>query len=125
MPLQYEITEESTLLVRASGNVTYAEVQSAFDDLLKEPRRADAGDVRVLADAREVTDVPSTKDLRTIAQNLGTLLGRGRSSIAVVTESAFVYGIARMFGVFAERVSVNVRAFRCMDEARAWLASGG
>jgi hypothetical protein len=119
MPLQFEFTDKSTLFVRASGNVTYAEVQRAFDDLATNPRHN--GDVSVLTDARQVTDVPCTADLRVIAEDLRRLFGRSPGTIAIVTESPFVYGVARMFGVFAERVSVNVRAFRCMEEARTWL----
>ena len=50
-----------------------------------------------------------------------TLVDGGLSTMAIVTEEGFVYGVARMFAVFAEVFGLRVRACRSMDEAERWL----
>lgn len=120
MPVALKFTKPSTFVVRASGSVTFDEVQGVLDQMLAHPRLSDG--VRVLTDARKVTGTPSRSELRDIAGNLKPLLARGVSAIAIVTSSVFVYGVARMFSVFAEQVNANVTVFRDMDDARRWLA---
>lgn len=60
-------------------------------------------------------------ELRLIAGELKPLLDRGLGAIAIVAESALVYGAARMFGVFAQTVYARVATFGDIDEGRRWL----
>jgi hypothetical protein len=121
MPVALGFSEPSTFVVHAAGHVTYNEVEAILDQILEHPRLCCG--VRVLIDGRLVGGAPSTDELRTIARHLKPLLDRGLGPVAIVASSPFIYGIARMFSVFAEAMRANVAPFRCMNEARGWLAS--
>jgi hypothetical protein len=121
MPVAIGFGEPDTFLIHATGEVTYAEAQRAMDDVLGHPSYARSR--KVLVDGRGVTGAPSTAELRAIARDLKPLIDRGFGPMAIVTEKGFVYGVARMFAVFAEVFGLSVRAFGTMDEAADWLRS--
>jgi hypothetical protein len=120
LPLDLAFTEPGRFQVRASGAVTFEQVEAFLVDLVKHPG-AKPG-MEFLVDASLVEAVPSTPELRRIARMLKPLVERGMTGIAIVTENPFVYGVARMFSVFAEAVGANVGTFREAAEARRWLA---
>lgn len=119
MPVAIAFAEPKTFVIHSTGAVSYPELQRAIDDLLAHPAfsRAD----RILIDARGVTGAPSTSELRALARDLKPLVDRGLSTMAIVTEQGFVYGVARMFAVFAEVFGLRVRACLSMEEAERWL----
>lgn len=119
MPVALTFEEPSTFQVRASGSVTYDEVQAVLTDLERDPRLSMR--TPIVVDARDVQAVPTTDQLRQIAVAMGQLVKRGMGPMAIITASAFVYGIARMFSVFAEAVCVKVHPFRCEQDAARWL----
>jgi hypothetical protein len=43
--------------------------------------------------------------------------------VAIVAKSDFVFGMARMFQILREGIAEEVRVFRDLDQARAWLDS--
>jgi hypothetical protein len=119
MPLRLDFAGPSTFVVHASGKVTLEEIRSSMAELLAHERFAPG--VSLLSDWREATGAPSAAELRLIAQETAPLVHRGLGPVAIVCSSAFIYGVARMFAVFAEVVHANVAAFRSMDEALQWL----
>ena len=121
MPVELQFEEPATFKVRASGEVTFAEVEVLLGEILTHPNLGHG--VRMLVDGREVEKAPSTPELRKIAADFGPLVERGLGPVAIVTDSQVIYGVARMFSVFAEMVNANVAPFRCIDEARRWLSS--
>lgn len=121
MPIVFAFSEPATIVVTTAGKVTFAEIAVVLDDMIDDDRIGPG--THVLVDARGVTDAPSTPELRIIARDLTPLRDRGVEHIAVCAESTFIYGVARMFAVFAELIGLRVAAFRDMDEARRWLAS--
>lgn len=76
----------------------------------------------MLVDARDVTGAPSTAELRRIAAEMKPLIDSGMGPIAIFTDSACIYGVARMFSVFAQTMSANVSAHRSPEDAEQWLA---
>lgn len=110
---------EGVVRVTASGHVTYAEVAS----LMAFPRDACVGIVPlpVLVDARAVDRAPSATDLRRIVTELRHL-AYDIGPIGIITDSVYVYGVARMFSVFAQGVPASVEVFRCPEAAAEWLA---
>ena len=122
MPVAYTFAAEREVTMLARGDVTFADVAVILDELLDDPR-IEPG-TQILVDCRGVTNTPSTPELRMIARDLAPLHERGVERIAVCAESNFVYGVARMFAVFAEVFGLHVAAFREMREARDWLGSG-
>jgi hypothetical protein len=49
-------------------------------------------------------------------------IGPSRSAIVVAGDRA--YGMSRMFEVFSEESSIDVRVFRDFDEAKRWIVEG-
>ncbi len=123
MPVDFQFgkPEEGLVTVTATGNVTFADIAVMLDELLDDARVTPG--TSVLVNAMTVTAVPSTAELRIIARDLKPLRDRGVERIALFTDSTFVYGVARMFGVFAEAVNLKVGAFRQQDDAQRWLES--
>lgn len=119
MPARLSFQEPITFVVHLQGRVTLQELKKIFDEMLAHPRlRAGA---RVLVDGRFIGDAPCTDDLRTIARDLRPLVDRGLGPIAIVTSRPAVYGIARMFSVFAEAMRAHVSPFKSLEDARIWL----
>jgi hypothetical protein len=121
MPVELEFEGPSIFRVRASGAVTFEEVEKLLGEIRADPRLCCG--VSVLVDGREVEKAPTAAELRAIAADMKPLLDHGLGPVAIVTDSPFIYGVARMFSVFAEMVSANVAPFHCIDEARRWLSS--
>ena len=119
MAVVVAFAKPSTILVHAGGEVTYEECQRAFDQMLGNPLLAPG--TRMLVDARTVDAAPTTSELRAIARDMKPVVDRGLSYMAIVTDRPFVYGVVRMFAVFAEVFAVQVNAFRTMDEGQRWL----
>ena len=122
MPLAYAFSRPREISMIARGDVSFADVAVVLDELLDDPRLEPG--CQLLVDCRGVTSAPSTPELRIIARDLAPLHQRGVERIAVCADSTFVYGVARMFAVFAEVFGLHVAAFRDVRDARQWLASG-
>ena len=121
MPLAIAFDKPCVLTVRASGHVTFAEVQSLMDELVRDERMSPG--IHVFADCRDIQKTLSTKELQAVSRNMRPLLDRGMGPIAIVTSSTFIYGVARMFSFFAEAMGASVHAFRSADEASNWLSA--
>jgi hypothetical protein len=122
MPVTLTFTQPSTFVLDADGQLTFAECRQVLADLVAHPRFS-AG-ARVLADGRRVTKAPSAEELKALAQDLQPLLDRGVRSMGILTETTLVYGVARMFAVFAELLDFEVPVFRTASEAQRWLENG-
>lgn len=112
--------EPSTFLVFASGDVTAEDMRFVLHQI-RTHREFDAG-ARILVDARTMAGAPTTEELRAVALDLKPLVDGGLRAIAIVAESQYIYGVARMFTAFASTVNVNAATFRTVDEAQHWLA---
>jgi hypothetical protein len=123
MPITVGFEEPRTFVFTATGDITFADSHRILEELDLHPRLGPG--VLFLADARQVTAAPSTVELRKIASELKPILTRTAAPLAIVTESLWMYGLARMFSILAELANTKVHAFRDMREARNWLASHG
>jgi hypothetical protein len=119
MPLELSFRKPSTFLITATGAVNYAEAVDIIDAVLADARFADAK--ALVTDAREITEVPATTELRHLANQLKTVHERGLRLHVIVTKGGFVYGIARMFSVLAEMRGIKVHVAQSMEEAQKWL----
>lgn len=118
MPVSIDATED-VVNVTASGTITYQEVAEIIAH--RSTNGARRPNLPVLVDARAVDGAPSAKDLRRIVMDLRPLVGSGMGPIGIITDSVYVYGVVRMFSVFAQELSTTVLAFRCAEEAKEWL----
>src|SRR5690349_15009048 len=119
MPVAVSLAPPDLFVVRATGDVAFRECKRALDGVVA--FSADEGARKILVDARGVISVPTTGELQVIARDMKLLVARGYGPIAFVTDRAFVYGVGRMFAVFAEAFGMKVQAFLSVDEASHWL----
>ena len=80
---------------------------------------------RTLCDERANTSVPTTAEVRELADYVKALIrahGR-RGPVAIVTHNVTTYGMGRMYGALTEPTALNVQIFRDRDEAESWLAA--
>jgi hypothetical protein len=67
---------------------------------------------------------PSSERMRALADLSAEMDAAARSRFAIVAPGDFAYGLARMYGTYRtldERSTKEVRVFRSMEEAVAWL----
>jgi len=118
MSLSYTIDREQQVVrTRGWGSISASEVRDWISHLLADPLFDPC--YRELSDLRSVTEV--TVGSMELAEAAATPLFDACALRAVVATSDCVFGMARMFASFAERMGHQVRVFRCMDLAEAWL----
>jgi hypothetical protein len=124
LPITYQLDQESALVqTRCRGDVTFEEVADHFRELGAEPDLPPRLDV--LLDLRETSSLPETGQIRDLMLELEQLQGRVKwGAWAVVASNDAMFGIARMFQVFAEGHFQTSLVCRELEEARSWLASG-
>jgi hypothetical protein len=119
VPTVFRIDPSRRLVVsRAWGAVTAAELRAHYRQLVVDP--AFDPTYRQLTDVREVTDfeLPSSL-LADVAAHPVFAPGTRR---AFVVSGPVAYGLARMFGAYAEGARQEVQVFRDLAAAEAWLA---
>jgi hypothetical protein len=124
VPIRYDLDASAGRIETACiGEVSVDDVLAHFAELadlaLPEP-------LDVLLDLTPMTSLPETPQIRLVADALGSLAGRVRfGACAVVAKENALFGMSRMFGVYAEQAFDRVSVFRDRDEAERWLAQGG
>jgi hypothetical protein len=122
MPVAYVIdTTRKLIHINCSGVVTLADVLDHCAKLKNDP--ACAGHLDVMLDVRESDTLPESKDLRIANSNVASVRGKvefGR--FAIVANRDAMFGMMRMFGIFAEKDFREINVFRGTVEAEVWLA---
>ena len=121
MPVTFEVDRaRHTVLTMASGLVTY-------DDLaqhLAEEARDDALGFAEVIDGRGATTDVTAGQVRSLVARTDALLRQGQlGALAIVTDSDFAFGMARMYQILSEPLPVQIGVFRTLDEATAWLSA--
>lgn len=122
MPIRYEI-DRAKGLIRTTcwGEVRLQEVLAHFDELEDDPTRPSHLDV--FLDLCGMTSPPRTPELQTAVDRIRRVSGLGFGLCAIVADRDVLFGIARMFEVFAEDHFEKVAVFRDAAEAEDWLRS--
>ncbi len=123
MPVTYQVDRESALIhTRCTDDVTFQEVLAHFRQLDSD-RSVPAG-VDVLLDLSEMESLPETDQLRTVADRLERLRPRVKwGAFAIVASRDSLFGMVRVFQVFADGLFADSAVFRDRNEAQLWLAS--
>jgi hypothetical protein len=124
MPVSYTIEAKQHLIrTRCVGNVTLNDVAAHFRTLLQDPEVPESLDV--LLDLSELTSLPETPQLENIAREVQKTRVKVNFGVcAIVAPRDALFGMMRMFEVIARAYFREIRAFRAIEEAEAWLASG-
>jgi hypothetical protein len=118
MGLTYVLDREQRIVrSRGAGVLTMRELQDFYSRLLTD-RRFEP-DFRGLGDLRGVTEISIESSGLAEAASL-PVFGEHAKRALVATNDA-VYGMARAYASFTERMSQTVRVFRSMKVAEAWL----
>jgi hypothetical protein len=116
--MTYRIDPERRLvLTRAWGELSTRELADVMSRILLDPRFDPT--YRSLGDLREVTTI--TVDTMATAQAAASPLFASGTRRAIVATSDVAFGMARMFATFSERSGQEVRVFRDVALAEAWL----
>jgi hypothetical protein len=121
MPVTYRIDRSKQLIhTRCIGAVVLEEVRRHFITLSQDkecPPRLD-----VLLDLSEMATLPESDQLRTVTSDIAHLRPQIQFGIcAIVASRSPLFGMARMFEVFAERYFSATGVFRSEPEAVEWL----
>ncbi len=122
MPVAYEIDASRALIrTRCFGDCTFADVVGHFESLERDPALPREPDV--LLDMSELGTLPKITELHEVVGLIQRLKPKTplRHCAIVATRNA-MFGLVRMFAVFAESQFRSVRVFRDRAEADAWLA---
>lgn len=110
------------LVTTADGLVTLDDINAHLN---LEERNRDLSRPELI-DARNATTNITADQVRRLAQRAAEMLSRVRlGPTALVTTNDVVFGMTRMYLVFAERAGAVVEVFRDIDAANAWLARVG
>jgi hypothetical protein len=100
------------------------DVVDHFKTLKDDP--ACVGQLDVLLDVSQADAVPESNQLRVVSSELAAIRGKVQFGMcAVVATSDPMFGMMRIFSVFAEQAFRMIQVFRETAEAEAWLVSQG
>jgi hypothetical protein len=124
MPVTFVIDPQARLIKTiGSGDVTLEEVEQHFRELVRAwpdgiPR------LNVLLDLTTCSSVPGFRELRSVVSYIDASGGRRRfGRCAVITHRELLYGMLRVFEVFAAGKFDAVRVFRSETDAIQWLVA--
>ena len=121
MPISYTIDVKQNLVIATATRTLLDEDALLFQGRLRQDKDFKPG-MRTLADIRNVRAIDCTDSA--VEKRLNQDEGAARFGCpkhAIVASSDFAFCSARMYQQLTERINPNVRVFRDMDEARAWL----
>jgi hypothetical protein len=122
MPLTFEVDADRRILrSHGTGALTTTDLIEYFADSRADPAY-DAGMHRLM-DLREVTQLPSSDDIRSLATFARTRAPVDTARMAIIAPSDLAFGVSMMFKAFVgdgERLIV----VRDEEEAMAWLMDG-
>jgi hypothetical protein len=123
MPVSHQFDRERSLVrTRCEGDVRFEEVMRHFRELEGDPSLPARLDV--LLDLTEMRSLPESGQLRAVAGEIDRLQGRvAWGACAIVAADDALFGMSRMFHVFAEAHFARSSVFRELDDAERWLAS--
>jgi hypothetical protein len=117
MQISYLIQEQS-VITTARGILSIIDVI----EHISAKKRAGIELFPELFDARNVSLDFSASDLKTIAAEVARAIdGRQPGPVAVVTNSAFLFGLAKAYADLTKAINPNVSVFYDYEKAHSWL----
>ncbi len=122
MPISFKFNPERNLVtVLAEGIITDDDMRCYRKDLISDPRFCPG--MKVLSDHRSVEQhMLSVEGVYRNMQENGVLKSQFKDCRqAIVTNSDLHFGMTRMYQVMMSDIFPNIKVFRDIDEAEAWL----
>ena len=119
MPVSFRVDDSSgAIFTTAREIVSYAELVDHVAAKVERGLMARAE----LFDARDITLDLSLGELQQVADRVKEALGSQKpGKIAVITNSAFVYGLARAYAALSREDNPRFEIFQDEENARTWL----
>jgi hypothetical protein len=123
MPVTYHIDAAKRLIhTRCVGPVTPEDVVAHFAILIEDPACPDWLDV--LLDLSEMTSLPASDQLRDVASTIARIRARVQfGRCAIIAPQDALFGMSRMFEVYAQDYFVTTQVFRAVHDGTRWLES--
>jgi len=123
VPVSYQIdAAQKTVRTRCVSPLLLEEVVQHFYALQQDP--ACPRELDVLLDLTETTSAPQQHELKAVAFSIADVRGRVKfGACAIVAPRDAMFGMMRMFEVFAQKSFRATAVFRTLAEAEAWLAT--
>jgi|HubBroStandDraft_6_1064221.scaffolds.fasta_scaffold98694_2 hypothetical protein len=123
MPVTYTIDVQGKVIrTICASPLTFAEVLDHFRELREDP--AFSGTLDVLLNVDGVDALPERAQLGTVSAELGAVVKKAKfGSCAIFASRDAMFGMMRIFEVFAAPYFRNIRVFRGPAEAEQWLVS--
>ncbi len=120
MSLEFEIDVASHLVnVTGVRESSVGEIREAVEACVEDPQ-FDRG-MQVLADFRDFRWIPSTRELKEVAEFISSIRGKRCPRTALVVSNDLLYGVARIFSLLAKTKGYSTKPFKDLPAARAWL----
>jgi hypothetical protein len=121
MPVIYDIDKTQGIIVtRCVGDVKLGQVIGHFESLIQDPDCPPKLDV--LLDLTECLSIPENYELQPVSDKIGSVRKKVKfEACAIVVSSDLMYGMARMFLVFADERFQVAQVFRSANDAKKWL----
>jgi hypothetical protein len=123
MPVTYSIDKAQGIIrTKCAGFVTLKQVVDHFRMLEQDPDCSSCLDV--LLDLSETSSLPESVQLKAVSDEIGRIRTRVQfGACAIVATRDALFGMARVFEVFAAERFRATQVFRVYEDAEAWLAS--
>lgn len=123
MPVTYRIDKtRGVIYTNCVGNVTLDEVFEHFRILERDPECPARLDV--LLDLSACTSVPDKHQLRDVSSQISRIRDKVQfEDCAIVAGNDVLFGMSRMFEVFASAWFREILVCRTRDKAESWLTS--
>lgn len=122
MPVSYQIdADRKTVRTKCVSPLILEEVVQHFYTLQQDPACPKHADV--LLDMSETDSAPQQHELKTVTFTIAQVRGTVTfGACAIVAPRDAVFGMMRMFEVFAQKSFRTTAVFRTIPEAEVWLA---
>jgi len=123
MPVTYSIDKAQGIIrTQCAGFVTLEQVVEHFRVLGQDPNCP--AHLDVLLDLRATSSLPESVQLKVVSDEISRIRTRIQfGACAIVAARDALFGMARMFEVFAAKSFRATRVFRMYADAEAWLVS--
>ncbi len=120
MGLEYKIDSDAHVVrVTVTRESSVGEIRDVVKAVVTDPLFDN--DMPILADFREVRWIPSTRELKEIAELVGAVTDKFECRLAMVVSNDLLFGAARLFSLLAKTKGFQTRPFKDTDKACEWL----
>ncbi len=120
MGFEYKIDVKAHVVrVTVTREISVGEIRDAVTAVTADPLFD--GNMTILADFRELRWIPSTRELKEVAELVAAVTESVKRRTAMVVSNDLLFGAARLFSLLAKTKGVQARPFKDMDKACEWL----